>query len=400
MPPGPLRALRHRDYRLFWSSQFLSLTGTWMQSLAQAWLVLELTRSPFQLGLVSALQFGPFLVFSFLAGVVVDRMPKRKLIIWTQAARGLQAALLAALVFTGEVRYWHVAVLALAAGIANTLDMPARQAFVIDLVGREDLLNAIALNSANFNAARTVGPALGGLLIGAWGPGAAFALNALAFLAPIGALLAVRTEGYGGPRTRRPIVEEIGEGIAYAARTPRLAFVLAILLVVSLFIFNYNVMVPLYARQVLLADARGLGFLMSALGIGAMVGAVVQAIASDERPRLRVIVMAGLTLGFASVAMSFLREFPSAAVVLFVMGLVGIVFMNSCNTTVQLGVRDELRGRVMGLYSFVFVGSTPIGSFLMGTIAEHAGVAESYFVGGAATLIGLAALWAWRGRTR
>jgi len=296
------------------------------------------------------------------------------------------------LVFTGEVRYWHVAVLALAAGIANTLDMPARQAFVVDMVGREDLLNAVALNAAMFNAARTVGPALGGLLIAEWGVGAAFALNALAFLAPIGALMAIRTEGYGGPRARRPVVEEIGEGIAYAARTPRIAFVLVVLLVVSLFIFNYNVMVPLFARQVLAADARGLGFLMSALGFGAIVGAVVQAFASGERPRLSAIVNTGLILGAASLALSFMREFAPAALLLFVMGLVGIVFMNSCNTTVQLGVPDELRGRVMALYSFVFVGTTPIGSFMMGTIAEHAGIAESYFVGGLATVAGLFAI--------
>ena len=398
--PSAVRALRHRDYRLFWSSQWPSMTGTWMQSLGQAWLVLELTHSPLQLGLVSTLQFGPFLVLSFVAGVVVDRMPKRRLLIWTQAARGLQAAILAALVFSGHVRYWHVAVLALAAGIANTLDMPTRQAFVVDLVGRDDLLNGIALNSAVFNAARTIGPALGGLLIAEWGVGAAFALNALAFLSPIGALLCVRTEGYGGPRARRPMREEIGEGIAYAARTPRITFVLTLLLVVSLFVFNYNVMVPLFARQALGADARVLGFLMSALGVGSMVGAVGQAIMSGERPTMMAIVATGLTLGVASVAMSFTREFWSAAALLFLMGLAGIVFMTSCNTTVQLGVPDVLRGRVMALYSFVFVGVTPIGSFLMGGIAEHGGVASAYFLGGGATIITVAAVVVRRRRMR
>jgi MFS family permease len=390
--PSAVRALRHRDYRLFWLSQGPSMTGTWMQSLGQAWLVLELTHSPLSLGFVSTLQFGPFLLFSFVAGVVVDRVPKRRLLIWTQVARGLQAAILAALVFSGHVRYWHVAVLALAAGIANTLDMPTRQAFVVDLVGREDLLNAIALNSAVFNAARTIGPALGGLLIAEWGVGAAFALNALAFLAPIGALSFVRTEGYGGPRERRPIREEIGEGIAYAAQTPRIAFVLTLLLVVSLFVFNYNVMVPLFARQVLAADARGLGLLMSALGVGAMLGAVAQAIMSGDRPSTLVIVYTGLTLGAASLAMAFTREFWSATGLLFVMGLAGIVFMTSCNTTVQLGVPDVLRGRVMALYSFVFVGVTPIGSFLMGWISEHGGVPVAYYLGGAASIVTVAVL--------
>jgi MFS family permease len=397
--PLPLRALRHRDFRLFWSTQLVSLSGTWMQSVGQAWLVLELTGSALQLGLVSTLQFGPFLLFSFLAGVIVDRVPKRRLIIWTQAARAIQAALLAGLIFAGVVQYWHVAVLALCAGIANTLDMPARQSFVIDLVGRDDLLNAIALNSTVFNVARTVGPALAGIAIAQWGVGAAFACNAVAYLAPIGALLMIRTEGYSGPRPRRPVVEEIGEGLAYAARTPRVAFVLSLLLTVSLFVFNYNVMVPLFARQVLEADARGLGFLMSALGVGAVIGAIGLAAASGERPRLSAIVSSGVTLAVASLAMAFTREGYAAAVLLFVMGLAGIVFMTSCNTTVQLGVPNELRGRVMGLYSFVFVGVTPNGSFLMGWIAEHAGVSSSYFVGGTASLVIVVALTLWRQRS-
>jgi MFS family permease len=398
--PAAIRALEHRDYRLFWSTQLVSMTGTWMHALAQAWLVLELTRSPFQLGLVSTLQFGPFLLFSIFAGVVVDRAPKRKLIIWTQVARGLQAAILAALVFTGHVRYWHVAVLALVAGLVNTLEMPARQAFMMDLVGRADLLNAVALNSAVFNAARTLGPALGGLMIAQWGAGGAFAFNAVAFLGPIAALMAVRNEGYGGPRPRGSVLEEIGEGIAYAARTPRIAFVMTLLLGVSLFVFNYNVMVPLFARQVLDADARGLGFLMSALGVGALAGAVGQAILSERRPRLRMIIGTALALAVTSVALAFTRHFTAGMALLFVMGVTGIVFMTGCNTTVQLGVPDVLRGRVMALYSFVFVGVTPIGSFLMGWIAEHAGVAESYFVGGLACLLIVVAVTVWNARAR
>lgn len=399
--PAALRALRHRDFRLFWLAQLVSLCGTWMQSLGQAWLVLELTHSPIRLGIVSALQFGPFLVLSFIAGVVVDRVPKRRVLVATQTALALQAALLSVLVFTGHVRYWHVAALALCAGIVNTLDMPARQAFVVDMVGREDLLNAIALNSAVFNAARAIGPALAGVLIAEWGVAGAFAANAISFLAPITTLMLIRNEGYGGPRARRPMVEEIGEGIAYAARTPRVGFVFALLLGVSLFIFNYNVMVPLFARQILHLEARGLGFLMSSLGLGALLGAVALSFASGERPRLNGIIGTGLALGLAVLTMSFVRDFSAAMLLLFVMGLSGIVFMTSCNTTVQLGVPDVLRGRVMALYSFVFVGVTPIGSFMMGTIAEHAGVAESYFVGGTASVAVVVALGiAWRRRVR
>jgi predicted MFS family arabinose efflux permease len=398
--PAALRAFRHRDFRLFWAAQLVSLCGTWMQSLGQAWLVLELTHSPLRLGVVSALQFGPFLVFSFVAGVVVDRVRKRRLLLVTQAALAVQAAILAALVQTGHIRYWHVATLALCAGIANTLDMPARQAFIVDIVGRDDLLNAVALNSAVFNAARAIGPALAGVLIAEWGVAGAFAFNAVSFLAPIVSLVLIRTDGYGGPRARRPLLEEMGEGVAYAARSPRVGFIFALLLTVSLFVFNYNVMVPLFARQVLHVEARGLGFLMSSLGGGALVGAIVLAIASRQRPSRAAIVSAGVVLSATALAMSAVRDFRVAAGLLFVMGLAGIIFMASCNTTVQLGVPDALRGRVMGLYSFVFVGVTPIGSFLMGTIAEHAGVAESYLVGGLGSLLGITVVMAWWSRRR
>jgi MFS family permease len=396
---GPVRAFAHRDFRLFWLAQLVSLCGTWMQSLGQAWLVLELTSSPFRLGLISTLQFGPFLVLSFVAGVVVDRLPKRQLLIATQTALLVQAGVLSALVSTGHVRYWHVAVLALAAGVANTFDMPARQSFVVDMVGKEDLLNAIALNSAAFNAARVVGPALAGLLIARWGVAAAFAINAASFLAPIIALSSIATEG----RTRverRPLGAEIAEAFVYASRTPRVLLVLALLLGVSLFVFNYNVVVPLLARDVLREEAHGLGFLMAALGAGALIGAVGLAMLSRARPRSGTIVTAAVVLSLATLAMGFVRHFWVAAAILFVMGTSGILFMTSCNTTLQLGVPDALRGRMMALYTLVFVGVTPIGSFVIGTIAEHAGVPLAFRVGGLASLVSVVAVTIWWLRSR
>lgn len=394
--PASLRALRHRDFRIFWLAQLLSLTGTWLQSLGQAWLVLELTGSPFRLGLVSALQFGPFLVLSFVAGVVVDRLPKRRLILVTQCLLACQAAILAALVTTGHVRYWHVAALALAAGIVNTLDMPARQSFIVEMVGRDDLHNAIALNSAAFNAARAIGPAVAGLLIGGLGVGAAFALNALSFLAPMIALMAIRAEGLGATRDRGTLRAEMAEGFAYAARTPRVRFVLGLTLVVSLFVFNYNVVVPLFAREVLRLDARGLGFLMASLGAGALLGAIALAVQARERPSLGSIIGAGVVLSAAVLSMAVVRDVRLAMLLLFTMGAAGIVFMASCNTTLQLGAPDSLRGRVMSLYSFVFVGVTPIGSFTMGWIAEHAGVPVAYAIGGSGSLAAVIALALWR----
>ena len=391
--PAALRALQHCDFRIFWLAQLLSLTGTWLQSLGQAWLVLELTGSPLKLGLVSALQFGPFLVFSFVAGVAVDRLPKRRVILVTKCLLAGQAAILAALVGTGHVRYWHVATLALAAGVVNTLDMPARQSFIVDMVGRNDLHNAIALNSAAFNAARAIGPAVAGLLIGELGVAAAFVINALSFLAPVVSLVTIRTDGRGAPRDRGTLRSEIAEGFAYAARTPRVRFVLGLLLVVSLFVFNYNVIVPLFAREVLRLDARGLGFLMASLGAGALGGAIGLAVHARERPSLGSIVGAGLVLSAAALAMSVVRDVRLAMLLLFTMGASGIVFMASCNTTLQLGTPDTLRGRIMSLYSFVFVGVTPIGSFLMGWLAEHGGVPVAYAIGGAGSLVAVLALF-------
>jgi MFS family permease len=397
------RAFAHRDFRLFWSAQLVSLSGTWMQSLGQAWLVLELTGSPLRLGLISTLQFGPFLVLSVVAGVVVDRFPKRRLLIATQSALLVQAALLATLVATGRVQYWHVAALALVAGVVNTFDMPARQSFIPDMVGKGDLFNAIALNSAAFNAARVVGPALAGLLIARWGVAAAFALNAATFVAPLTALTALGADGTPRPGTGRSVGGEIAEGLLYASRAPRVVLVLALMLGVSLFVFNYNVVVPLLARAVLGQEAHGLGFLMAALGGGALLAAIVLATAGGARPRLAAIVAAATVLSVATATMAFVRDVWVAAAVLFVMGASGIVFMTSCNTTLQLSAPDELRGRMMALYTLVFVGVTPIGSFVVGSIAEHAGVPAAFLVGGLASLacvVAVAVWWTRSGRHR
>jgi MFS family permease len=396
-----LRAFRHRDFRLLWFGQIVSLTGTWMQSLGQSWLVLELTSSPFRLGLIPTLQFGPFLVLSFVAGAVADRLPKRRVLIVTQTALLLQAAGLATLVLTGHVRYWHVAALAAVAGVVNTLDMPARQALVVSVVGKGDLLNAIALNSAAFNAARVFGPAAAGFLIARYGPGIAFALNAASFVAVIVALLVMDTEGSPSPARGRSLVADVLEGVAYAARTPRIVLVLGLLFGVSLFVFNYNVLVPLLARDVLRQQAHGFGALMAMLGAGALTGAVLLVVLGGDRPRMTVILLAGSVVSIAMLAMAFVRAFGLAAGLLFVMGGSGIVFMTSCSTTFQLGVPDALRGRMTSLYTLVFVGVTPIGSLIMGAIAEAAGVPAAFSTGGGlglAFVLGVGGWWALRGR--
>ena len=385
--PAPLRALANRDFRLFWLGQLVSLIGTWMQSVGQAWLVLQLTSSAFLLGLLTALQFTPMLCFAIFAGAFADRLPKRRLLLTTQSLLGVQALTLSILVWTGHVRYWHVAILATLLGAVNTVDMPARQSFVADMVGREALMNAVALNSSVFNAARVVGPAVAGLLVARWGVATAFLVNAISFVAVIFALLLVRTEGR--PRERAPsrVRDDIREGIVYALRTPRIAFVLAMLFPVSLFVFNFNVLVPLLARDVLHEGAHGFGVLMAALGAGSLTAALGVAVFGRTRPRLRVLVMAALTATMATFMMTFVRQFYVAGLVLFVIGGAGIMFMTTANTTLQITAPDSMRSRMMSLYLLVFAGVTPFGSVLMGTVAQHFGVPGAFATAGGLGLV-------------
>ena len=400
--PAGLRALAHRDFRLFWSGQLVSLIGTWMQSVGQSWLVLELTDSPFKLGVIGTLQFAPMLVFSFIGGAISDRVRKRRLIIATQTALMVQALSLAALVWSGHVRYWHVMILATLYGLANTLDMPARQAFIVDLVGKAGLTSAIALNSAMFNGARMVGPAAAGLLVARYGAAVAFLANGLSFVAVIAALLAMRTEGHPHPRSGAGLVEEMREGVRYAAGTPRIVLVLGLLLSVSLFVLNYNVLVPLIARDVLHEGAHGFGLMMSALGLGAMTGALTLALFGLGRPPVAMVVVPALVVCAGTLSLTWARNFHAALVVLAVIGCAQIVFTSSCNSTVQLTVPDALRGRLMGLYALVFVGVTPIGSLFVGTTAEHFGVLTACAVAGGAGLASVLALttkWAWDRRS-
>src|SRR5438093_6879380 len=397
--PTALRAFRYRDFRLFWTGQLVSLVGSWMQSVGQAWIVLELTHSPFKLGVISALQFGPMLFLSVLSGALADRVRKRRLLLLTQSALMLQAFALATLDRTGQIQYWHVAVLAALYGIANTLDLPARQSFVVEIVGKHDLINAIALNSAVFNGARVVGPAVAGLLVARYGVGIAFLLNGLSFIAVIAALLAIRTEGEPRPRSGDTLGQEILQGIRYAWETPLIALVLSLLLVMSLFVINFGVLVPLIARDVLHEGAHGFGLLMASLGIGAVVGALALTLVGPARPAVSVLITGALVVSAATLALVAVRCFWLAAPTLLVVGCAQIVFTAGCNTTLQLTAPDRMRGRIMSLYALVFVGASPFGSFFVGSVAEKLGVPAACALGGGGGLV-LVALLALRWRRR
>jgi MFS family permease len=387
-----LGALRHRDFRLFWGGQLVSLVGTWMQNVGQAWLVLQLTQSPFQLGLVSALQFLPVLLLAPLGGAVSDRLSKRHILLVTQAIMMVQAFVLAALVGSGHVRYWHVAVLAAIYGLGRALDIPARQAYVSDLVGRPDVPNAVALNSVVFNGARIVGPGVAGLLIARFGVAPAFFLNGVSFLAVLAALLSIQTDGRPDPAGQLGLRAGLRGAVTYAAATPTVSFTLGLLVVVSLLALNFNVVVPLIAYGVLQEGAQGFGLLMSAVGAGAIVGAVGLTLFRRDRPSPATLAGAAATLCAGLVVLALVGRFGTAAIVLAVLGCCQIVFTTGCNTTLQLSTPDALRGRVMGLYALAFAGMTPFGSLLIGTVAEHFGVRVACAVSGAAGLVAIAVL--------
>src|SRR5881409_1970328 len=395
--PHGLRALNHRDFRRFYAAQLLALVGGSMQMVAQAWLVLQLTDSPFKLGLISTLQFSPILMFSLVAGAVADRLPKRGLLVTTQTTLACQALLLGWLVSTGRVQYGHVAVL----GLANAVDQPARQSFVMDMVGKGDVANAVALNSAAFNAARIVGPAVAGVLIGRVGVGPVFFINSVGFVGVILTLLRLEARGLPARERRATMLEEIVEGLRYARRTPRLLLALGLVLSVSLFVFNFTVYVPLLARTVLGLGAEGFGFLMASLGVGAVAGALTVGGFGSREPELGRMFLSAAVAFAALLGLGLSRHAWTAAPLLFVTGYFGIMLMATCNTSMQLRAPDALRGRVMSLYTWVTGGVFPIGAFLVGSISQAWGVSAAFLWNGTLGLVTLAGimLW-WRLRAR
>ncbi len=392
-------ALRHRNFRLFWFGQLVSLIGTWMQSVAQAWLVLLLTHDPIWLGVVAAVQFTPVLVLGLFGGILADMLPKRKTIIGTQAILMVLALILAVLSLTGVVQVWHILVIAFALGLVNAVDMPTRQAIVMDMVGRDDVANAVGLNSAMFNAARILGPAVAGLVIGATGVTACFFLNGLSFLAVIAGLLAMREADLrGGARLARPhtlgeVGANLGEGLRYVRRTPVVLLAVALVGVVSTMGMNFNVLMPVMADDVLHVGAEGFGFLMSAMGLGSLLAALF--IAYLGRPRISVLLVGAFALGALELVLGGIRIFPLALVAVFGAGAGAIAMTATANSAIQLAVPDALRGRVLGVYLTVFAGSTPVGGLLAGWLASSFGTPVALAVGGGLSALAAVGAAAW-----
>jgi MFS family permease len=387
------RALRHRNFRFFFFSQLISVTGTWMQTLAQAWLMVTLVgpnQAIVYLGLLGAVQFLPVLVLGLFGGIIADIWPKRMTLIGTQTTAGLLALVLGGLVYFHLVAVWHVFVLGFLLGLVNTVDMPARQSFVVEMVGGDDVANAVALNSAIFNSARIIGPAIAGVLIGLLGTALCFILNGLSYGAVVIGLLAMRDSELrpaarlAMPRSLTAVRTNLGEGLRYVWNTPVVLLAIAVIGFVSTFGMNFNVVLPVMAASVLNVGPNGFGVLYASMGAGALVAAV--SVAMLQRPRLRVLIGGGVVLGVAEFVLAATHSYPIALVAVFFAGVGAIATSVSANSLIQITVPGPLRGRVMSVYTTVFSGSTPIGNGLTGGVGGLWGTPAALVMNGAISL--------------
>jgi MFS family permease len=389
-------SLRIRNYRLYFAGQVVSVSGSWMQRVAQAWLVYHLSGSGLALGVVTGLQFLPVLVAGAWGGVLADRFDKRRLLLLTQTAMGLLALALGLLTISGLVQLWMVYLLALALGVVTASDNPARQAFVMELVGRSHVMNAVSLNSAVFTLARIVGPAVAGLLINAVGTGWCFLVNALSFGGVLVALAAMRRQELlpwePSDRSRGGVLE----GLRYAWSSLDLRVPLLLMAVVGTLALNFSVILPLMASQTFHGDAGTYGLLFSTLGVGSLLGALITA--GRREPSRRLLLLSLLAFGLFMLAAAVAPSLWLELAMLVPLGVAAVIFQATSNSTLQVNTDPALRGRVMALYSVVFMGTTPIGAPIVGLVSQAAGPRAGLALGGAAVLLTVAAFGLWSAR--
>lgn len=387
---GSFRALNHRNFNLFISGQAISTIGTWMQNIAQPWLVLELTNNPLLLGVVVSAQTVPQMILSFYAGVIVDRIPKRRILIITQSCYAVLAFTLGFLTSMHWVRYEHVLIVALAFGFLNTIDMPTRQAFMIDLVGKEDLMNAIAFNSTIFNVSRIIGPTIAGILIKTSGLATCFYINAISYIPVVIQLLRIDTPIRRVKSTIKPekIGKEMVEGIRFVLASPVMRMIFFLFLIISIFTINFSVLNPVLAKKDFASDAGGLSFLMTCMGIGALIAALTVIFLNLNKSTMKLILISSFMLAFFITAIGFTKNLTMAGISLAFVGYSMILFSTSVNTMLQLESDDAHRGRVMSIYFFVFVGITPLGAMYAGALSKIYGARLTYMLSGFIGLIG------------
>ncbi|MDH7601607.1 MAG: MFS transporter [Armatimonadota bacterium] len=385
--PNALRVLANRDYALYWVGLLISATGSWMQNVAQGWLVFDLTGSKLYLGIVGAAGTLPMLFLALPGGVIADRFNKRRITILTQSLAMFQAFVLGLLTVKGLIKPWHVVLLAGFMGLVNSLDVPARQAMTVEIVGKSDLLSAVALNSSAFNGARILGPAIAGVIVGISGAGMCFLINAASYLAVIISLIIIRPTPLGATSSDASMMLQIREGLAYARRNPVIRDLLLLTGVASIFGLQYGTLIPALAKEVLRVGPERFGILVSSAGIGSVAAAVsIAAIGHLLMPR-KVVSIGSILAPLGIIALSLTRQYFIAAACLVVIGFGMMLFLAVSNSIVQVASPDELRGRILSLRTLVFMGVAPIGSLQIGWFAQHFGVRASLAVGGILCLI-------------
>jgi MFS family permease len=382
-----LRALRHRNFQLFFSGQLISLIGTWMQNVAQSWLVYRLTGSSLLLGAVGFAGQIPVFLMAPLGGIIADRKRRHRVVIATQTSSMILAFILAGLTLAGRITVWEIFVLAALLGVVNAFDIPARQAFIFDMVGKEDLINAIALNSSMFNGARVIGPAIAGVLVASIGEGWCFFANAVSYIAVIVGLLLMHVVTTQMRRTATP-VEDVLEGFRFVRHTRPIRALLLLLGLVSLVGSPYAVLMPIFADRILHSGATGLGILMAASGVGALFGALTLAFKEGVRGLGTWVLVAASGFGVSLILFAISKSLWFSALLLVPVGFNIMVQMASSNTLIQSMVPDHLRGRVMSVYSMMFMGMAPIGALGAGVMADHVGAPLAVAIGGAACIVG------------
>jgi len=382
-----LRALRHRNFQLFFSGQLISLIGTWMQSVAQSWLVYRLTGSALLLGSVGFASQVPVFLFAPLGGITADRFNRRHIVIGTQVAAMLLAFILAALTLLHRVQVWHVFVLASLLGVVNAFDIPGRQSFLVDMVGKGDLMNAIALNSSMFNGARVIGPAIAGILVAKIGEGWCFFANAVSYIAVIIGLVLMKVLRPARTSMASPL-EHMLEGFRFVNRTAPIRALLLLLGIVSLVGMPYVVLMPIFADKILHGGAQGLGMLMGSTGVGALLGALTLAFRQGVKGLGRWVAWCGAGFGASLIVFSISHNFWISVILLLPVGYTMMLQMACSNTLIQVMVPDALRGRVMAVYSMMFMGMAPIGALLGGAFADRLGAQMTVGIGGLASLAG------------
>lgn len=385
-------SLKYKNFRYFMIGQCISVVGTWIQRTAQVWLVYSLTKSAFLLGLLGVFQFGPVFLCSLFAGVLIDRFPKKKLIIFTQFVFMIQSLILAYLVWIQRARYWQIAILALIFGFAQTLDMPARQAYYAELVGKADLMNAISLNSTIFNLARVVGPSVAGILLVKLGAAACFFINGISFIPVIYGLYAINAKDNIQSKKHEKIIKEIIDSIKYIMKNDALKFTLILMIIVCIFSANSEVIIPVFTNEVLKMGARGYTFLLSALGFGAFCGAIFMASRSKRGLNKVILIWDSILISMTQIFIYFIKQYYFVAILIVFIGFFYLTFLNMSNSTLQMNITNDYRGRVMSVYALITSGSAPIGNSFAGYIMERSGANMGYFACGLFTLVLVSAL--------